>query len=194
MRDKSRASLWLLTALLVILGGLMLADFSDRLSRQPSVKEAQAIHSMQKINAEVGERFRQGVVMLHAKRYEEAITAFHRVIQLAPTMPEAHANMGYALLGLQRYEAARDFFEGAIAIRTNQVNAYYGLAVALEGLHDRPGALGAMRTYVHLASADDPYRRKAESAIWEWDEAERLEKQNHKDTPAITPDEADGKH
>ena len=193
MRDKPGAGVWVLTALLAVLGGLILVDFNSRLSRQPSVKEVRAIHSMQKINAEIGERFRQGVVMLHAKRYKEAIAAFHRVIQLAPEMPEAHANMGYALLGLQRYQAARDFFEGAIAIRPNQVNAYYGLAEALEGLHDRLGALGAMRAYVHLAPADDPYRRKAESAIWEWDEAEKLEKQNRAELPANTPDAVAGK-
>lgn len=189
MCGKPVVRLGALTVLLVILGGLILTDFNDRLSRTPSVKEIQAIHSRQKIQAEVRTRFQQGVVMLHAKRYEEAITAFHRVIKLAPEMPEAYANMGYALLGLQRYEAARDFFESATALNPNQVNAYYGLAEALEGLNDRSGALGAMRTYVHLAPADDPYRRKAESAIWEWDEALRPQQQEQKDSPPATPDD-----
>ena len=190
MRDKSVVSRVVLTVLVVILGGLALADFNDRLSRTPSANEARAIHSRQKIKAEVSERFQQGVVMLHAKRFEDALTAFHRVIELTPEMPEAHVNMGYALLGLQRYEAARDFFESATALRPNQVNAYYGLAEALEGLHDMPGALGAMRTYLHLAPAEDPYRRKAESAIWEWDEALRLQQQKQQESPAANPGES----
>jgi hypothetical protein len=25
-----------------------------------------------------------------------------------------------------------------------------------------------MRTYAHLAPKDDPFRRKAEAALWEW--------------------------
>lgn len=119
--------------------------------------------------AEIDARFQQGVVMLHAKRYDEAVTAFHRVLRLSPRLVDAHVNMGYALLGLQRDEAARDFFLSAIDLRPYQGNAYWGLATALENLGDIPGALGAMRTYIHLAPADDPYVRRARAALWEWD-------------------------
>ena len=119
-------------------------------------------------NPEIGERFTQGVVMLHAKQYEHALTAFHRVLALDPAMPEAHVNAGFALLGMRQPAAARSFFEGAIALRKDQLNAYYGLAVASEQLGDLPAARGAMRTYAHLAPKDDPFRRKAEAALWEW--------------------------
>ena len=121
---------------------------------------------------ELGLRFNQAVAMLHAKRYEFAITALHRVIELSPQMPEAYVNMGYAMLGLQRYDAARDFFDAATEIKPFQGNAYWGLAVALENLGDVAGALGAMRTYVHLAAQDPDageYVRRARSAIWEWE-------------------------
>ncbi len=121
--------------------------------------------------AQVDTSFRQGVVMLHAKRYEHAIAAFHHVLRFAPRMPEAHVNMGYALAGLGRYAAARDFFESAMALRPRQANAYYGLAVALESLGDHGGAIGAMRSFLHLAERGDPYRRRAEAALWEWESA-----------------------
>src|SRR5215510_5188866 len=62
---------------------------------------------------EIAERFSQGVVMLHAKQYEHALTAFHRVLELEPAMPEAHVNAGFALLGLNEPAAARDFFRSA---------------------------------------------------------------------------------
>jgi Flp pilus assembly protein TadD len=119
-------------------------------------------------NPEIAERFSQGVVMLHAKQYEHALTAFHRVLALDPAMPEAHVNAGFALLGMGKPAAARDFFASALELRARQLNAYYGLAVAYERLGDLPAARGAMRTYAHLAPHDDPFRRKAEAALWEW--------------------------
>lgn len=130
-----------------------------------------ALHARQARAAEVDARFKQAVAMLHAKQYEHAATALHRVLELAPGMPEAHVNMGFALIGLKRYAAARDFFEAAIDLRPAQVNAYYGLAEALEGLNDLEGALGAMRSYIHLSRSDDPYVRKARAALWEWEMA-----------------------
>ena len=161
----------LLTVVLVVAGGLAITYLPDSLHTFMAnrSKESRTAHSREKTEAEIKQRFQQGVAMLHARQYEHALTAFHRVIELAPSMPEAHVNAGFALIGLERYAVARDFFEGALAIRKDQVNAYYGLAEALEGLHDLPGALGAMRTYLHLAPADDPYRHKAESAVWEWE-------------------------
>jgi tetratricopeptide (TPR) repeat protein len=117
-------------------------------------------------------RFQQGVMMLHAQRYEHAVTAFHRVLELNPRLVEAHVNMGYSLLGLKQYKAAADFFSTAIELRPYQGNAYWGLAVALEGLGDVPGAIGAMRTYIHLAPPGEEARvRKARSAMWEWEYA-----------------------
>ncbi len=159
------------TAGLVIAGGLAIAYLPDRL--RPSVanapEEVRAAHAREKAEAEIRQRFQQGVDMLNKKQYEQALKEFHRVLELAPNMPEAHVNAGFALIGLERFAVARDFFEGALALRKDQVNAYYGLAEALEGLNDLPGALGAMRAYLHLAPANDPYRRKAEAAAWEWE-------------------------
>lgn len=161
----------LATVALVIVGGLLIAWLPDKL-RNTSLKngspEARATHAREMREAEIKQRFEQGVDMLNANEYEHALTAFHRVIELSPQMPEAHVNAGFALLGLGRYAVARDFFEGALELRKDQLNAYYGLAEALEGLNDLPGALGAMRTYLHLAPPDDRYRIKAEAAIWEW--------------------------
>ena len=170
VRDTRLRAL-LLTAALIVAGGLAIAYLPDSLRTYMANRSEQthATHLREKTEAEVKQRFQQGVVMLNAKEYEHALVAFHRVIELVPNMPEAHVNAGFALIGLGRFAIARDFFEGALALRKDQVNAYYGLAEALEGLHDLPGALGAMRTYLHLAPANDPYRRKAESAVWEWE-------------------------
>lgn len=143
-----------------------------------------AQHVESKVKSELDRRFRDGVAMLNAKRYEEALAAFHRVLQLSPQMPEAHVNAGFALLGLGNYRAAADFFDTATTLRPNQLNAYFGLGEALQALGDKQGALQAMEAYVHLGAADDPFRRKAESAAWE------LRAELEKERPAPAPNAA----
>ena len=113
--------------------------------------------------------FQFAVSLLNARHYEQAADAFDKVLMLHPEMPEANVNMGFSLIGLQRYELARQFFQIAADLRPAQRNAYYGLAVAHEGLGKLDEAVVAMRTYAHLTPEDDPYLRKAESAIWEWE-------------------------
>ncbi len=172
MDNRLRALLLLLVS--VVFGGLAIAWLprgGASVTQQPVAdpKLDPGGHAEQERKAEIELRFRQGVVMLHAKQYEHALTAFHRVLKLAPDMPEGHVNMGYALLGLERYAAAADFFDSATTLRPDQINAYWGLAVALDGSGNMRGALEAMRTFVHRARPEDPFRRKAEAAIWEWE-------------------------
>ena len=118
---------------------------------------------------QVAERFQQAIGLLHAKRYDYAIAALDAVLELAPGMPEAYVNMGYAFIGLEEFGPAQGAFEKAIDAKVDQVNAYYGLAIALEGQEQYETALGAMRTYIHLSPPDDPFLAKARSALWEWE-------------------------
>jgi tetratricopeptide (TPR) repeat protein len=160
------------TVLLVVGGGYLL----DRWINDGDRADLKA-HVDQKRREEIDLRFKQGVVMLHAKQYEHAMTAFHRVLQLSPTMPEAHVNIGFALIGQKRYKEALQFFDGATELNRNQLNAYYGMAEAYEGLGDYRGALEAMEAWLHRAKADDPFRRRAESAVWEWRDRLRIQKE-----------------
>lgn len=130
-----------------------------------------ALHARQARAAEIDVRFKQAVAMLHAKQYQHAVTALHRLLKLAPGMPEGHVNMGFAMIGLQRYAVARDSFNTAINLRPTQINAYYGLAEALAGLNDLEGALGAMRSYIHRSRPDNPFVRKARAALGKWEKA-----------------------
>ena len=155
-------------AAIVLVAALLLAATIVKLASPPRLV-GRIEHQQQMQEAELKQRFGQAVVMLHAKQYEHAVTALHRVLELAPRLPEAHVNMGYALLGLQQPEAARGFFEAAVALNPRQANAYYGLALAAEAQQDHGMALGAMRTSLHFAREDDPYRARARSALWEWE-------------------------
>lgn len=152
-----------LTVIAIAAGGALVQALSSR--NTAAVAPAQDPQTQ-----EVRVRFDQAVSMLHAKQYDHAITALHRVLELAPRMPEAHVNMGFALLGLKRAAAARDFFEGASQLNPMQANAYYGNAMALEELGDLAGAVGAMRTYLHLARQEDErHLARARAALWEWE-------------------------
>ncbi|WP_227816811.1 tetratricopeptide repeat protein [Nitrogeniibacter aestuarii] len=142
-------------------------DWLDRLAPSRPLYPTQGSRSPKGADA-LKQQFRQGVLMLHMREYEHAMVSFHRVLAHAPELPEAHVNMGYALTGLSRWAEARHFFASAIELNPQQANAYFGLAITLDALQDRPGAIGAMRTYIHLAGTDDPFRRKAEAALWEW--------------------------
>jgi tetratricopeptide (TPR) repeat protein len=156
----------LLTVVLVVGGGAWLAH-------------GPAPHEPQRLNApaptpvsqnELQQRFDEAVLLLHGRQHERAVQAWNRVLELAPRLTEAHVNMGFALLGLQQTEAARRAFERAIELRPEQANAYYGLALSHEAGQDLELALGAMRTYLHLARGEgEAHLARARSALWEWE-------------------------
>lgn len=117
-------------------------------------------------------QFDEAVALLQAKRFDEATIAWQHVVQRAPQLPEAHVNLGFALLGAKRPADARRHFDRATALRPAQANAYYGLALAWEASGDLAMATGAMRSYLHLAKAENPeHLRRARSALWEWEQA-----------------------
>jgi tetratricopeptide (TPR) repeat protein len=149
----------LLTAALVLFGGAWLARIDPTHAPQAPTR-----------GDELRQRFDAAVLLLHSKQYEPAAAALQRVLELAPRLTEAHVNMGFALLGLQRPAAARAAFDAAIGLKADQANAYYGLAMAHEGLGDLELAIGAMRSYLHLARAEDEaHLRRARAALWEWE-------------------------
>jgi tetratricopeptide (TPR) repeat protein len=157
---------WLRVAAIVAVAllGLLLAQVPPPPQLDP------AAHSRTKHAQELRQRFDQAVALLHAKRYEDAAGALQRVLELAPAMPEAHVNMGFAMLGLQRTGEAAAAFQKAIGLRSTQANAYYGLSMAYEQAGDLEMALGSMRSYLHLSKKDDGYHAKARAALWEWEQ------------------------
>ncbi len=164
-KDHRRAAA--LFTLAAVLGGGLWLDQRGTPAPPPAAAAPRLPHQ-----AEVTQRFNQAVVMLHAKQFDHAVTALHRVLALAPTLPEAHVNMGFALLGLKRNREAVAFFDSATALRPDQANAYYGLALAWEASGDLAMATGAMRSYLHLARHEDPaHLSRARAALWEWEAA-----------------------
>jgi thiol-disulfide isomerase/thioredoxin len=115
------------------------------------------------------EAFAAGITHLRQGDAHSAVQAFEIARRANPHAPEIYVNLGFAYLELDQPAAARAVFEQAGTIAPGQVNGYFGLAESLEALGDIEGALGAMRTYLHLAPGDDPFRQRAMSAVWEWE-------------------------
>lgn len=166
--NPRRAWAWLLLAAVGLAGSL--AWQRGPVGPAPRSEAEQQAAARAAHQRELREQFNNATGLLQARRFEDAANALQRVLALAPRLPEAHVNLGFALLGLGHGSAARRSFEQAIDIRPDQANAYWGLANALEQQGDLEGALGAMRSYLHLAPADDLDRRtRARAALWEWE-------------------------
>ena len=167
-RDRRRAGV-LLTVAAVLAGGWAIQQWD---ADAPPVATAAVEAAAPQGGDVVRRQFDEAVVRLHARQYTQAVKVLHQVLAHAPELPEAHVNMGYALLGLGRHAEARAFFDGATALKPDQANAYYGLALAWEAAGDLPMATGAMRSYLHLARDERPeHLSRARAALWEWEQA-----------------------
>lgn len=169
MKRRDQRGLGLaLTVVAVLLGGFWIARTPPAQRSDPAV--AGAASGAAAPDAELRRRFEAGVALLNAQKYAQAASALHRVIELAPRLPEAHVNLGFAMLGLQRPALARNAFDNALVLKADQANAYYGLALAHESLGDLELALGAMRSYLHLGHTEnEAHLRRARAAVWEWE-------------------------
>ncbi len=128
-------------------------------------------HLTQALSQELRNRFKQAVTMMHAKRFDEAVVALNRFLRLEPDNADAYTNLGYAFIGKREYEAAFNAFDYATDLNPAQGNAYYGAAIALEELGNLEGALGGMRSFLHLTDKGPGqiHVARARSAIWEWE-------------------------
>lgn len=146
---------FVVTLLAVLVGGLVLRPAETTAPHDP-----------------LQSRFDTALRLLQQRRFEEAVAAWQQVLQAAPRLPEAHVNLGFALLGAGRAADARAAFDRATQLRPEQANAYYGLALAYEAQGDLAVATGAMRSYLHLAKNESPdHLSRARAALWEWEQA-----------------------
>jgi len=120
---------------------------------------------------DVEQLFELAVERMQQRDYQAALQLWHRILVREPEVPQVKVNMGFTLYELGQFDAARDFFASAVEQNPYQANAYYGLALVSEQAGDLESALGAMRSYIHLAGPDedDRFLRRARSALWEWE-------------------------
>ncbi len=122
-------------------------------------------------NQDLDQLFGLAVRHMQQGEYEAALKRWHQILLRDAGIPEVKVNMGFTLYELGQFPAARDFFISAMEQNSFQANAYYGLALVSEKAGDLEGAMGAMRSYIHLAgpTEDERFIRRARSALWEWE-------------------------
>lgn len=171
-RRPRRTIQWRVVALLIVaaVAGLGLLIERGRHDASAAAERVPPLDGSARARPAAGfdQLFRQGVAHLRRGNAHRAAVAFEAARQRRPQVPETYVNLGFAYLELGVPRAAQTAFEQALALRPAQVNAFYGLAESHERLGEMEAALGAMRSYAHLTGDDDPHRRKALAAIWEW--------------------------
>lgn len=171
-RIDKRRSVIPLAVIITLVGGALLSVYLSRDGVEPVVTGADASAGAHEfLDDEQARRahqsFQQGVAMLQAGEFDYAIAALHEVLAIYPALPEAHINMGYALLGAGEPAASADFFNSATDLRPSLHNAYYGLALAERENGNDKAALAAMQAYAHLAAEDERHLPRAKEIIWE---------------------------
>ena len=118
--------------------------------------------------AELDPEFVNAVLALESGDYRAAVAALIRFSARAPHVPEVYVNLGFAYLGDDQPVKAEAAFLQALELHKNQAKAYYGLGLIYENNGDLEAAQGAMRAFINLTNAKDPFLRKAQAALWEW--------------------------
>lgn len=104
----------------------------EQLKTRSSLKLPQAIPTDSKQQSELGRDYaKQGEKFFLENRYEEAINAYDKALQLQPSLAEVWNNRGVVLTKLQRYHEAIASYEQAIQLRSDYSDAWNNRGVAL---------------------------------------------------------------
>ncbi|HEY9667146.1 MAG TPA: tetratricopeptide repeat protein [Coleofasciculaceae cyanobacterium] len=92
------------------------------------------------------ELYSRGETLLELKRYDDALTAYNRAVELRPEYAEAWKGKGATLLALKQYEEARNAYDRAIQIQPDYWEAWLGRGNALDSLQQYKEAINSFDT------------------------------------------------
>lgn len=75
---------------------------------------------------DIAERFDKGVILLKAGRYQDAISAFQKVVELKRDYAEGWSHLGRACIGAGRYQDGLNAFEEAVHWRPERASFWVG--------------------------------------------------------------------
>lgn len=154
---------------IAISGGLLNIWLTKSASLNMSPEAVTSPHGDQ-----LAELFSKAIQQMQSGEYDQALKLWHSALEINPEIPEVKVNMGFSLFEKGDYKNALDSFASAIELNAFQANAYYGLAICYEKLGDLEAAIGAMKSFIHLAQPEhEAFIRKARSALWEWESSFR---------------------
>lgn len=116
----------------LILGGVLGLIFITVILTINTVKSNNAI-----------ELSHQGETFLELKRYNDALDAYNRAVELKPAYTEAWIGQANTLLELKRYQEAMDAYDQTIQLQPNYLEAWNGRGKALNHLQRSKEAIAS---------------------------------------------------
>jgi tetratricopeptide (TPR) repeat protein len=100
----------------------------------------------------VAELFARGVAMEeHPSTHDEAIRSYQRILEIEPSHPAAHINLGTLYYNQQNFVAAEEHYRAAVAADERYALAYFDLGNVLDETGRIDDAIVAYRNAVRLA-------------------------------------------
>ena len=105
----------------------------------------------------------RGILEMSRERYKNARGNFKEALNLIPKLPEAHVDMGSALINLQDYAEGVKETELGISMGSHEAQrAYYNLGIAYEAMGDLQKSYDSYRKAADIDPAwDDPKKQMA---------------------------------
>lgn len=100
-----------------------------------------------------------GAALVQAKRYDEAVVLFRKLLSFAPDNSTVHSNLATALFQLKRYPEAKAEYQWLIEKQPELAIAYFFLAICHDQLREY---LDAMANYQQFLKVADPDKQKLE--------------------------------
>ena len=100
-----------------------------------------------------------GAALVQAKRYDEAVALFRRLLDLAPDNYTIRVNLATALFQLKRFPDAKTEYHWLIDAQPNLAVTYFFLAICHDQLREYPDA---MANYLQFLKLADPVQQKLE--------------------------------
>lgn len=100
-----------------------------------------------------------GAALVQAKRYDDAIVVFRKLVAIAPDNATIHGNLATALFQSKRYQEAEAEYQWLTAKQPDLAIAYFFLAICHDQLREYLDAMANYQQFLRLA---DPEKQKLE--------------------------------
>jgi len=96
-----------------------------------------------------------GAALVQAKRYDEAVALFQKLLKFEPSNATIHANLATALFQLKRYPEAKEEYHWLIKNQPDTAITYYFLAIVHDQLREYMDAMANYQQFLKLAKPDE---------------------------------------
>jgi len=108
---------------------------------------------------DIGPAIGYGAALVQAKRNDEAIALFRKILEVAPDNATVHSNLATALFESKRYAEAKAEYRWLTEKQPNLAVAYFFLAICHDQLREYPDAMANYQQFLKLA---DPAKQHLE--------------------------------